>query len=184
MLVLYQFLLSFAPAEHARLKVGTTNQAALLNFVLSSENVRLLGLCCANNLLTTMSSPASGEVAARAQAQDLERDGQHARRSSLPRFHRAHPPARAELGEWAGRRSVEACSDTLYPCLQISWKLKSCVPFEKAPLAEAQSDVARNKLKALGRKPKGYMHAMGNPNLSRSWQHNTTTLEGFVPSEA
>jgi hypothetical protein len=66
---------------------------------------------------------------------------------------------------------------------QIDWKLKSCIPFEKPPLAESQSDVARNKLKALGRKPKAYMYSMGNPTLSRTWQHNTTSLEGFVPSE-
>ena len=40
MLILYQFLLSFAPTEHARLLKRTTNHSALLNFVLSPENVR------------------------------------------------------------------------------------------------------------------------------------------------
>lgn len=89
---------------------------------------------------------------------------------------------------WVRRPSLRPSrhsADFLVPCSsQIDWKLRSCIPFEKQPLPESQSEVARNKFKALSRKPKAYMHALGNPNLSRSWQHNTTTLEGFVPSDA
>lgn len=67
---------------------------------------------------------------------------------------------------------------------QTDWKLRGCPPFEKPSIdASAKSDVARSKLKVLARQPKSYMHQLGNPILSRAWQKNTPTLDGFEPME-
>ncbi|BGP27097.1 THO complex subunit 1 [Rhodotorula toruloides] len=67
----------------------------------------------------------------------------------------------------------------------MDWKLRSCAPFTKPSLdAAAESDKARTKLRAATRKTKKFPYKMGNPNLNRTWQHNTTTLDGFEPNVA
>ncbi|CEQ40951.1 SPOSA6832_02625 [Sporobolomyces salmonicolor] len=65
------------------------------------------------------------------------------------------------------------------------WKLRSCIPFTKpaVPVAE-HSEKARSKLRVLTRKQKAFPWRMGNPQLSRVWDKNLTTLEGFVPDVA
>ncbi|BGP10801.1 THO complex subunit 1 [Rhodotorula toruloides] len=67
----------------------------------------------------------------------------------------------------------------------MDWKLRSCAPFTKPSLdAAAESEKARAKLRAATRKTKKFPYKMGNPNLNRTWQHNTTTLDGFEPNVA
>ncbi|GAA5869362.1 hypothetical protein JCM3774_004214 [Rhodotorula dairenensis] len=67
----------------------------------------------------------------------------------------------------------------------IDWKLRSCASFLLPPVdAVAQSEKARNKLRATVRKPKRYPYSMGNANLSRTWEKNLTSLDNFQPDIA
>lgn len=50
--------------------------------------------------------------------------------------------------------------------------------------AAAQSEKARNKLRATMRKPKRYPYRMGNANLSRTWEKNLTSLDDLEPEIA
>ncbi|GAA6020888.1 hypothetical protein JCM8202_005484 [Rhodotorula sphaerocarpa] len=64
----------------------------------------------------------------------------------------------------------------------IDWKLRSCASFLKDPIDVAQySEKARAKLRAALRKPKRYPYRLGNANLSRAWEKNLTSLDGFKP---
>ncbi|SCV69396.1 BQ2448_2416 [Microbotryum intermedium] len=64
----------------------------------------------------------------------------------------------------------------------VNWKLQSCKPFELSPLPiEEVSQTARSKLITLSRKPKNYPYKLGNPVLSRLWERNLSTLEGYEP---
>lgn len=40
------------------------------------------------------------------------------------------------------------------------------------------------KQRALARRPKAFPFKMGNANLARTWERNTTSLDGFEPDVA
>ncbi|KAM0786947.1 hypothetical protein ACM66B_002368 [Microbotryomycetes sp. NB124-2] len=139
-LILFQYMLSFVPAERERLRQRTTNLSALPNYVLAPESEKWVRELRAKSL--------------------------------------------AELDAMEGGRRFRQTIELISRREQnwINWKLKSCFSFEKPPLAAAdRSEVARSKLKLMGRRPKSYMHALGNANLSRTWQRNTTSLDEFEP---
>ncbi|KAK4052839.1 hypothetical protein OIV83_002126 [Microbotryomycetes sp. JL201] len=138
-LILFQYMLSFVPAERDRLRLRTTNLSALPNYVLAPESEKWVRELRAKSL--------------------------------------------AELDAMEGGRRFRQTIELISRREQnwINWKLKSCFSFEKPPLAADRSDVARNKLKLMSRKPKSFMHALGNANLSRTWQRNTTSLDEFEP---
>ncbi|GAA6009688.1 hypothetical protein JCM10207_004155 [Rhodosporidiobolus poonsookiae] len=66
------------------------------------------------------------------------------------------------------------------------WKLRSCFPFVRTATATpaAQSDTARARLRALSQRPKAFPYKLGNPQLSRAWMRNTTSLEGMEVDSA
>ncbi|GAA5995522.1 THO complex subunit THO1/HPR1 [Rhodotorula paludigena] len=65
------------------------------------------------------------------------------------------------------------------------WKLRSCIPFSKPSVSASElSEKARMKQRALARRPKAFPFKMGNANLARTWERNTTSLDGFEPDVA
>ncbi|GAA5831967.1 hypothetical protein JCM11251_002767 [Rhodosporidiobolus azoricus] len=58
------------------------------------------------------------------------------------------------------------------------WKLRSCAPFTLFPSStpSAQSETARGKMRVLSQRPKAFPFKLGNPQLSRAWERNTTRL--------
>ncbi|GAA5874289.1 hypothetical protein JCM1840_000624 [Sporobolomyces johnsonii] len=94
------------------------------------------------------------------------------------------------LGEMESMEGGKAFRRAVESVLQreqnwTDWKLRSCIPFTKpaVPVVE-QSEKARAKLRVLTRKQKAFPWRMGNPQLSRVWDKNLTTLAGFVPDVA
>ncbi|KAK4057367.1 hypothetical protein OIO90_001436 [Microbotryomycetes sp. JL221] len=139
-LILFQYMLSFVPQERERLKQRTTNQSALPNYTLETQDERWV-----REFKTKISN---------------------------------------ELDSMEGGKRFRQTVDLILRREQnwINWKLKSCFSFEKPPLEiEKLSNNARIKLKALGRKPKSFMFALGNASLSKTWQKNTTSLDEFEP---
>lgn len=177
-LVLFQYLLSFSPSERSKANaLPMTNTSALPpSCVLSPTNVRP-SLAPPSQSLILLAE--TGGLDQRTSYQDARRDASDGRRSPIPQHGRARPRSRTKLGQSPLPPSVVL---PLTPALQINWKLKSCLPFEIPSLPPAASETASRKLLHQMRKIKPFPYKMGNPTVSKLWDRNLTSLEGFEPA--